>query len=359
MRTITRSIQLIFCILLTNIASGQDLRFNSTKFDFGSIAEDGGTVSHIFEFENSSSTPIVIITANTSCGCTVPEYSRKPIAKGERSEVKVTYDPMYRPGAFSKTITIVTSSSDDPYVLTISGDVTPRTKSVEEEFPYDMGGGLRFATNYYALSQVEQDSPKESLVSYINTSTKPIKLELRPEVSSGYLTMDAPVTIAPQDRGSFAIRYSVPQSSGYYGTLSDKSDVVIDGKRSKYQLLVSGHAVDKFRENDINIAPDAYFDKRFIKFAEIVRNRTTPKNIFRIENTGLSDLTIRAIEGGKGTQLSIKAGDIVKAGESLDVEVWVDTDGFELGPFSQYITLTTNDPKRPIQRLRVTGIVVK
>ena len=94
--------------------------------DFGIIAENGGPVSHEFEFTNTGDKPLVIISATASCGCTRPKYPQQPVKPGQKAKIKVTYLPAGRPGEFSKTVKVKTNAPKQKRVnLKITGTVTP------------------------------------------------------------------------------------------------------------------------------------------------------------------------------------------------------------------------------------------
>ena len=42
----------------------------------------------------------------------------------------------------------MTSASKEPVLLQVEGNVVPREKTLEELFPFDMGGGVRFDSNF-------------------------------------------------------------------------------------------------------------------------------------------------------------------------------------------------------------------
>ena len=62
--------------------------FESDNHEFGPITE-GEIVSYNFKFKNSGKAPLIITQASASCGCTVPEYSKDPIAPGQEGFIKV------------------------------------------------------------------------------------------------------------------------------------------------------------------------------------------------------------------------------------------------------------------------------
>lgn len=126
---------LISLLMLTSVSSAlnagkpaegkPEITFSETVHDFGVISEDGGPVSHNFEFTNTGDAPLMIVRASASCGCTRPDYPRNPIKSGKKDKIKVTYNPKGRPGEFTKTITVRTNSPKKKVTLKIKGTVTP------------------------------------------------------------------------------------------------------------------------------------------------------------------------------------------------------------------------------------------
>lgn len=86
--------------------------FNESQFDFGAVQQDTKN-EHVFAFTNTGSEPLIISNAKGSCGCTVPEYPKEPIAPGESGEITVVYSPGKQVGAQTKTVT-VTANTDPP-----------------------------------------------------------------------------------------------------------------------------------------------------------------------------------------------------------------------------------------------------
>ena len=90
--------------------SGAIITFAETTHDFGYIQESGGAVSHQFTFTNTGTKPLIIVSAHASCGCTKPEFPKKPIEPGKTGIVKITYKPKNRPGAFDKIVSITSNA---------------------------------------------------------------------------------------------------------------------------------------------------------------------------------------------------------------------------------------------------------
>jgi hypothetical protein len=103
-------------------ATAADVVFAENEFDFGTL-EEGEKVEHVFKFENTSANPLTISNARGSCGCTVPEWPREPIAPGESGEIKVKFDSKGKKGKQSKTVTITANTIPGNTILTITSDV--------------------------------------------------------------------------------------------------------------------------------------------------------------------------------------------------------------------------------------------
>lgn len=96
--------------------------FREYVHDFGKIAE-GEKVGCVFVFENRGTGPLVISSAGTSCGCTVPRYSKKPVPPGETGTLEVIFDSSGRDGLQTKTITVASNATKPVILLTIKGNV--------------------------------------------------------------------------------------------------------------------------------------------------------------------------------------------------------------------------------------------
>lgn len=103
--------------------NGAEITFKETNHDFGTIPFKGNG-SYEFEFVNTGNEPLILTQPKSSCGCTVPEWPRKPILPGESEVVKVTYKNTDRPGSFNKYVTVFSNAKVNKEVkLHIKGTV--------------------------------------------------------------------------------------------------------------------------------------------------------------------------------------------------------------------------------------------
>ncbi|AKD02893.1 DUF1573 domain-containing protein [Pontibacter korlensis] len=98
------------------------MTFQQTEYDFGSIKQ-GETVEHTFEFTNTGSTPLVIESATATCGCTAPDWTRKPVAPGEKGFVQVKFNSTGKIGQQQPTVTIRANTEPNIVRVALKGNV--------------------------------------------------------------------------------------------------------------------------------------------------------------------------------------------------------------------------------------------
>jgi Protein of unknown function (DUF1573) len=123
-------------------------KFNTSNHDFGK-AKQNVPVTYSFEIKNISDKPIVVESATSTCGCTVPEKPEQPIEPGATAKIKVVYNAASL-GAIHKEISVKLSGTDQMKVLVLTGEVltpeayevylkekanTPPTKNEDKEKP--------------------------------------------------------------------------------------------------------------------------------------------------------------------------------------------------------------------------------
>ena len=104
------------------------MKFEKTQHNFGVFSEDTAIVSYDFVFTNVGKSPLIIHQASASCGCTIPEYTLKPIMPGKTGKISVTYNGKgRRPGVFRKSITIHNNGKQTPVRIYIEGEMIDNT----------------------------------------------------------------------------------------------------------------------------------------------------------------------------------------------------------------------------------------
>ena len=98
------------------------MAFAETEYNFGKV-KAGEKVEHEYTFKNNGKEPLVISNAKGSCGCTVPEWPKEPIAPGASGKIKVNFDSKGKSGPQTKQVTITANTDPVQTILYIKGDV--------------------------------------------------------------------------------------------------------------------------------------------------------------------------------------------------------------------------------------------
>ena len=104
-----------------NVNGAGAIAFDETEYDYGTIPQ-GSDGTHDFVFQNTGNEPLLLNNVRSSCGCTIPEWPKEPIAPGEKGTIRVSYNTRIT-GSFTKSISVYTNANQQPVVLVIKGDV--------------------------------------------------------------------------------------------------------------------------------------------------------------------------------------------------------------------------------------------
>lgn len=91
-----------------------------------------------FTIKNDGDKPLVISNVTTSCGCTVADWTKTPIAPGATGTVSSTFDAKAL-GHFYKDIGVYCNAADRPIYLMIQGEVSADPKNYTLTHPFEIG----------------------------------------------------------------------------------------------------------------------------------------------------------------------------------------------------------------------------
>ena len=211
--------------------------FSTEKlYDFGSIKEQNGIVSHSFRIENKGKIAISIDEVITQCGCTKATFTKKKIMPGTFTNVTITFDPAYRPGFFSKELVILSNNRTEYTRIWINGTVIPNDHPVEEDHPYSFGDGLHLSHKVLYFVKPRQGEKSQIKLRYANSSAKKMNLTFILEPDNKNISFTNPGHVAPNKRGEIQFTYT-----RHNEVLGDKSILIypcINGKRLLQPITV-------------------------------------------------------------------------------------------------------------------------
>ncbi|MEO1049831.1 MAG: DUF1573 domain-containing protein [Bacteroidota bacterium] len=110
---------------------GPKITFEEESRDFGDIYQ-GDKIQHTYVFENTGDEPLILTNVQTTCGCTVPQWPRDPIAPGQQGKLEVVFNSSGKIGRQNKVITVISNAVNSTERITLITNVLPKKKESEQ-----------------------------------------------------------------------------------------------------------------------------------------------------------------------------------------------------------------------------------
>jgi hypothetical protein len=334
------------------------ITFKSPEFDMGTMNEDGGVKSGTFEFSNTGDDTLRIFSIKPGSGCSVAEYTKKPVLPKENGTIVLSYDPRNRPGPFSKGVEVATNDPAQPrIILVLKGEVTPKPKTVADEFPHAFGN-LRFNYAQIMLQEMSHTQIRTDSLKVYNDwgQTMTLSFSNLPD----YVTIKAiPGKLKPGERGKIVLTYNANKREDF-GFVFDRFDMETnDTLEPVKKVSLSVNIIEDFskltpvqRENAAVIS----FKTKSHKFSPVKSGERIEYD-FEFSNTGKQDLIIRKIKGSSGFITYNLPQQTLKPGESGKIQAVYNTSG-RTGMQKQALTVISNDPANSIIKLEMEGEIL-
>lgn len=340
---------IIFLFSFVSAFSQAVMHFDGRIHDFGTIKEVDGPVAYNFEFTNQGTAPILIKNVESSCGCTSPEWTKQPVLPGKKGFVKATFNPKDRPGYFDKTITVYSNARMPVVELKIKGIVEGKTRTVLDDYPYELPSGLRFPLENISLMKVHQGEVKSLAIGVFNNAGKPVRVSFTN--LPAYIRMSIePQQIPDQSKAVIRAAYNTAMH-GEYGLNQENISLVVDGKT--YELPVSVFIEENFKGIDPTVAPIADAVKKYYHFGQIPASQSASYT-YPLKNNGKSVLKIHRIYTNDKRVVAFIDKKELQPGETTNVKVNT-LAGAEPGKVTAMISIISNSPAIPELRLRFYG----
>lgn len=331
--------------------------FDKLEHNFGSFSESTGIQTTTFEFTNKGASPLILNSVNASCGCTTPEWTREPVAPGARGIIKVSYNPANRPGAFSKTVSVQSNAENPLVILTISGTVEERPKTIAELYPREIGS-LRAKMNHISFPAIKNNEVKTEVLELVNDGDKAVATGIKNAPSHLKVTID-PQTIPAKGKGLMTVVFDA-KAANTYGFVTNRIYLTLDGVNDyNFSVGVSTNIEEDFsalNPAELANAPVVAFNTLSTDFGDIAQG-VKSEFTFEMTNKGKSNLIIRNVRSSCGCTAVSPSKTVVGPGEKVPVKVVFDSTG-KKGRQSKTVTVITNDPKNPTTTLRISSNVL-
>lgn len=350
---------LIFFTFYNFSVAGQSsdiVQFNKVTHDFGTVQEEDGPVLYEFTFKNTGQQPVIITDVKASCGCTTPGWTKDPVGPGEEGFIQAQYSTYNRPGFFNKSLTIYTDREGETAKLYIKGNVVPKPKSPEEELTAAMGN-LRMkhrVLNMGKLFTNGESATKAFQIYNAGAENMIFKEVLKP----AHVTVALPDTLKPGQIGLLEVSYDVMKKKDL-GFSSENITLITNESPDSVKSITLFSNIEEYfppmSREEFDKAPkisigEQVYDFNKAKAGEIV---TTTYELF---NNGLSTLNIRKLDTNCSCVKALLGKNDLQPGDSTLVNVTFDTYN-RRGNQQKAITIYSNDPSSPVQRLTIKGYV--
>ena len=330
------------------------VRWLETEHDFGAFNEDDGKVSTEFKFVNDSESPVTIDHVRSSCGCTVPQYSKATVNHGDTAAITVVYNPSGRPGRFSKSL-MVKLSNDSTEKLLIKGVVIGAQNTLRSRFPVT-AGPIRLRGNMVTFGAVKTGKIKSQFVEVYNSSHSPV-VPRWTDIPQYLRVTAAHETVQPGEQGVYSFVLA-PTKSTPYGILTDSLTLNVPGE-PPFRFEIAAIVEEEFSgltEKQLADAPRIITDTDMLDFGDFFRTGQPITRQLRVTNTGKNDLLIRRVHTSE-PGFTVKAPfSKLKKGKSGTVTVTFDPASFSAPLLNSRLQVITNDPSHPLTTIRLVGI---
>ncbi len=352
----------VICLLFPTLhLNGQNefagvVKFDKTTHDFGDLLIDEGNKRCTFTLTNISKKPIVIHRVITSCGCTDPTWTKKPIMPGEKGEINIVFKNDIGPYPFDKSITTYISDINKPIILRIKGIVHDKAKSLKDLYSYNIGGfGMREES--LDMGQIEQGLSKNEEVEIANISSKSINVAFN-NLTPGLSLSLKPNPIPPNSKGRLVCLIDTKcTASCLWGKNIFTANLTINGTQYKKKIAIKALIKENFStlsETDRRKGSLPQFTSSSESFGKLKMGEKG-KVTFEYKNLGKEELIFYKIDSSEeGADIDFTKN--VTSGKSGKIEITIDSEkNGNKGEILYILTIITNSPSRPLVSIFITG----
>jgi hypothetical protein len=344
---------------MTNLTQndGASIKFDEMEHDFGIINETDGSASYTFEFINDEIFVLLIHDVLASCGCTTPEWTKEPVKPGKKGFVTAVYDPNQRPGAFNKSLKILSNARVQQTKLNIKGIVVPIARDSKVEYPVEIGG-LRIKYRTVSFETITKEKPVTTSFQVYNDTDKEMIFSDQYKAPDHIKLNFSPQILPSNTVGTIEVVYD-PRKIELFGIKSDiaefKTDELIKGVKKIRIIAFLEEYFPPMSTEQMAQAPILLIENPSHDFGSIKRGESV-MNDFVITNTGKSDLIIRLTRASCGFTATKPLKSALKSGESSTINVTFDSTG-RSGEQNKVIYVFSNDPINPTQKMTIRASI--
>lgn len=310
-----------------------------------------------FTIKNDGDKPLVISNVTTSCGCTVADWTKAPIAPGATGTVSSTFDAKAL-GRFQKSIGVYCNASARPIYLTLRGEVSADPKNYTLTHPYEIGA-IRLNKDAIEFDDTNKGDKPTMEILVANTSNEvytPVLMHLppyleavaEPEIIGKKGTGKIRVTLDTDKLPKFGLTTATVYLSRFLGDkVGEENAIPVSAV-----LLPDFSNISQYQRLN---PPSIELSSEELVLPSLAENEKKSQKIV-IKNVGKSDLEITDLQvfnSALGVQLKKR---VLKPGASTKMKITAYGKYLKKVKGTPRVLMITNDPNRPkiIVRVNVT-----
>lgn len=343
--------------MVVMIALGQGkLTFVKEIHDFGVVRESEEFIEHTFVYTNSGNQPLKVSSVTSSCGCTVPFWTKEEILPGDTGRITARYKTVNRPGPFSKTLQVSSNAENASISLTIKGNVNPEIRSVDRDMPARYGA-MHLKYKSFNMGTITTERVLTRYFDVYNASDSTLNF-YKAESPEHIRVRFVPDELESGQMGEIRITYN-PEKKNDLGFLSDSIKIFTSDKTEPEKSFEVIATVEEYfpimMEEELATKPRLTFDKKLHDFKKINQGDTAVFE-FLMTNSGQDTLKIRKTRTNCSCTISNLEKDQLAPGEESKLRVAFNTAGRKGQQFKN-VTIFSNDPLRPTQMVSIKAMV--
>ncbi|MBL7811543.1 MAG: DUF1573 domain-containing protein [Bacteroidetes bacterium] len=332
----------------TKATGGPQIMFRKRLHDFGKVKESSIYATTRYTFVNTGDKPLFISSVQSSCGCTVPDWTRDTIRPGDSGFVQAKYETINRPGTFQKTVTVYSNATNAPfYHLDFVGEVI-RDEAPEGAPAIPDYGKVYFSKPTVDFGVIYDNQTDTQEIRLVNGSVYTTEFQPLQNIPAWCRVLGFPKSLEPNENAVIQVILDGKLLKGF-GFGAFEIPVASDNAMTPYTGMYITYTrklwFPKLNARELARAPKLVVDKKLHNFGE-AKSGDFLSTEFLFTNTGKQELKLYEMHPDC-TCLKVEYDrDVLKPGEKMKVKVTFDT-VLKNGNANQSIWVVCNDPVTP------------
>ena len=357
-------ILILLSVLYTGLGFAQvktsDIVFDSKNVDFGDIFVENGIVTAKYKFTNNSSNKFIIRDIDAACGCTNPRSSKDTFAPGESGTISAEFNPKGMLGQVSKWV-YVRGVFTDGYQIELNFDANIKSIAQRNTGAYFRGEFGYLLVDRIALAWGSRDKTTSfsDSITLTNDGYNNILVKRFDKSPSFIKGINFPISIAAGESKVLHIEINLA-AVDTIGSYSDQLNLITTDKffpKKQISYAVNFEEnFDNWEKKDKKKAAHIKLSTDIVQMGKLKSGGIKTKTI-TISNTGKSPLKLLRIDTDCSCALLTTNKKVLQPNETMTVSVRFDS-LYKEGTQSKVISIYTNDPVMPIQKIIVKSEVI-